>query len=209
MDTRWYCRVHALRALHPTPRPRHSRQIATRVAAQDVAFQRPRLQPVTGANLNHEVLPQAALRKLKYPYQPNAHTRSPIHNINLSSRLGVRLAQPVVGAQEWQTSTYHFNKATSKNFPVAAQITNKLLESYVALEPQKLDPAGNPIPARKAQIQARRLSNTRNFVSESTVKDFGNKVVINAFVYQPAPYSGKRDRSSGRKPKIPGESSMR
>ncbi|KAM0708004.1 hypothetical protein Q7P35_004653 [Cladosporium inversicolor] len=111
-----------------------------------------------------------------HPSNPNARPPPPSHN-NITRLLGVRFSRPVPGAQEWRTSTYSYNKATIKTLPTAAETTNTLLEQYVVMEA-----AGNA-PSSRTAIAKRRKSPDKKYVSRAGVKDFGDRVRIDAYVY--------------------------
>lgn len=86
--------------------------------------------------------------------------------------------------QEWQTGTYHFNKATQKNFPVAAQHTDQLLNQWLTQQKKRevSDSAAYQVMLR-GSIAAQRRKTDRIFISKSTVKDFGDRIEVNAFLY--------------------------
>ena len=86
--------------------------------------------------------------------------------------------------QEWQTGTYHFNKATQKTFPVATQHTDRLLNQWLTQQKKRSvsDSAAYQLMLRSS-IAAQRRKSDRIFVSKSTVKDFGDRIEVNAFIY--------------------------
>lgn len=89
--------------------------------------------------------------------------------------------------QEWQTGTYHFNKATQKTFPVATLQTDRLLNQWLTQQKKRSvsDSAAYQLMLR-GSIAAQRRQSDRTFVSKSTVKDFGDRIEVNAFVYDAA-----------------------
>lgn len=90
----------------------------------------------------------------------------------------------VVGAQEWQSSAYHYNKQTIKTFPTASVTADRLLRDYSTMIKSRgpsLSSAASST-ARNA-IAIRRKSAEKMYVSGTTVKDYGDKIVINAFMY--------------------------
>lgn len=99
-------------------------------------------------------------------------------------------------AQEWQTGSYHFNKATTKTYPVAAQRTDELLQNWFTQRSKRqagpTDASGRPESSsdsayaqqiRRNAITTQRRMSDRILVSNSTAKDFGEKVEVTAFVY--------------------------
>jgi hypothetical protein len=83
----------------------------------------------------------------------------------------------VPGAQEWKTSTYSYNKAAVKTLPTAAETTNALLEHYSVLR----DTGG--VPSSRTAIAGRRKSPDKMYVSRAGIKDFGDHVRIDAYMY--------------------------
>ncbi|KAK6430106.1 hypothetical protein LTR95_013746, partial [Oleoguttula sp. CCFEE 5521] len=73
-----------------------------------------------------------------------------LSHANITRRLGIKFAATPLGAQEWRTSTYTFNRASTRNLPTASQVTDKLLTAYVALQR-----AGEK-PSSRTAIQARK-----------------------------------------------------
>lgn len=114
-----------------------------------------------------------------HPSNPNARPPPPSHS-NITRRLGVRFARPVLGAQEWQTSAYHYNKATLKTLPAASQATDKLLTAYVALQ------KSGDQPSSRTAVAMRKKSSEKVYVSHSQAKDYGDRIVIDAFIYDEA-----------------------
>lgn len=96
--------------------------------------------------------------------------------------------------QEWQTGTYHFNKATQKTFPVAAQHTDHLLNQWLTQQKKRAvsDPATYQL-LLKSSITAQRRQTDRIFVSKSTAKDFGDRVQVNAFIYDGVEAAAKEE----------------
>jgi len=92
----------------------------------------------------------------------------------------------VVGAQEWQTSAYHYNKQTQKTLPVAATTADKLLRDYATMiKSRGTGPSQSSAASSTARtaIAARRKSAEKMYVSGTTTKDYGDKIVINAFMF--------------------------
>lgn len=110
------------------------------------------------------------------PSNPNARPPPPSHG-SIVQRLGVRFARPVPGAQEWRTSTYSYNKATVKTLPTAAQTADNLLEYYSVLE----NTGGRP--SSRTALAARRKTSEKRYVSQAGIKDFGDKIRIDAYMY--------------------------
>nr|OQO18865.1 hypothetical protein B0A51_14531 [Rachicladosporium sp. CCFEE 5018] len=100
-----------------------------------------------------------------------------LSHANITRRLGIKFAATPLGAQEWRTSTYTFNRAATRNLPTASQVTDKLLTAYVALQR-----AGEK-PSSRTAIQARKKGTEKMYVSGGTVKDFGGRVEVSAFIY--------------------------
>lgn len=120
-----------------------------------------------------------------HPSNPNARPPPPPHS-SITRLLGVRFARPVPGAQEWRTSTYSYNKAVVKTLPTAAQVTNDLLNYYSVLKDT------NGVPSSRTAIAGRRKSPDRVYVSKAGIKDFGDKIRIDAYMYD----EGKAARAS-------------
>jgi hypothetical protein len=83
----------------------------------------------------------------------------------------------VPGAQEWRTSTYSYNKAAIKTLPTAAETTNTLLEQYSVLK------RTGDTPVSRTAIAKRRKDPNKMYVSRAGVKDFGDRVRIDAYLY--------------------------
>jgi len=111
-----------------------------------------------------------------HPSNPNARPPPPSHS-SITRLLGVRFSRPVPGAQEWRTSTYSYNKASVKTLPTAAETTNVLLEQYSVLQPN------NGTPSSRNAIAGRRKNPQKMYVSRAGVKDFGDKIRIDAYMY--------------------------
>ena len=112
-----------------------------------------------------------------HPSNPNARPPPPSHS-NITRLLGVRFSRPVPGAQEWRTSTYSYNKASVKTLPTAAETTNALLEYYSVLK------QNGGAPSSRTAIAGRRKSPEKMYVSKAGVKDFGDRVRIDAYMYE-------------------------
>ncbi|KAM0723468.1 hypothetical protein Q7P37_000454 [Cladosporium fusiforme] len=110
------------------------------------------------------------------PSNPNARPPPPSHS-SITRLLGVRFSRPVPGAQEWRTSSYSYNKATVKTLPTAAQKTNELLTHYSTL----IDNGG--VPSSRSAIATRRKSAEKMYTSKVGVKDFGDKIRIDAYMF--------------------------
>lgn len=110
------------------------------------------------------------------PSNPNARPPPPSHG-SITRRLGVRFSRPVPGAQEWKTSTYSYNKATVKTLPTAAQTANDLITHYSVLRDN------DGVPSSRTAIAGRRKSAEKVYVSKAGIKDFGNKIRIDAYMF--------------------------
>ena len=111
-----------------------------------------------------------------HPSNPNARPPPPSHS-SITRLLGVRFSRPVPGAQEWRTSTYSYSKAAVKTLPTAAETTNTLLEQYSVLQ------ATGGMPSSRNAIAGRRKNPQKMYVSRAGVKDFGDRVRIDAYMY--------------------------
>lgn len=89
----------------------------------------------------------------------------------------------VVGAQEWQTSTYHYNKQTQKTLPTAAVTADKLLRDYTTMIEGRGGLSSAASSTARTAIAARRKSAEKVYVSGTTAKDYGDKIVVNAFLF--------------------------
>lgn len=101
------------------------------------------------------------------------------HQSPASQRLGA-----FTYAQEWQTGTYHYNKAYTKTLPLASQHVDELLSAY-ATQQEPAAARKSPIyqQATRSSILAQRQSTEAVFFSKSTAKDFGDHIEVSAFVY--------------------------
>ncbi|RMX89835.1 hypothetical protein D0869_00574 [Hortaea werneckii] len=94
----------------------------------------------------------------------------------------------ITGAQEWQTSTYHYNRQTLKTLPAASRTTDKLLRDYATMvkssNPGSASSAASS--AARTAIAARRKTSEKMYVSGSTARDYGDRVVVNAFMFDAA-----------------------
>jgi hypothetical protein len=140
------------------------------LAAQEPSTPTEQPTSVAGAPLLH--ITKSKIRH--HPSNPNARPPPPSHS-SITRLLGVRFSRPVPGAQEWKT--YSYNKAAVKTLPTAAETTNALLEHYSVLSD-----TGGP-PSSRTAIAARRKSPDKMYVSRAGIKDFGNKIRIDAYVY--------------------------
>jgi hypothetical protein len=131
-----------------------------------------------------------------HPSDPNARPPPP-HHSNVTRLLGVRFARPVIGAQEWRTSNYSYNKASVKTLPTASQITDVLLSQYVELK----HTGGQP--SSRAAIANRRKDSAKLYASKAGVKDFGHKVRIDAYVYEAREAKFNKGGAKGRRPSAP------
>jgi hypothetical protein len=119
--------------------------------------------------------PRCALRKqFRIPSKKGFHT-SPRH-----SRLGA-----FTYAQEWQTGTYHFNKAHGKTLPVAAQRTDELLTNWMTQQKKRAGAESSTLYNQllRNAIAAQRRKTDALLVSKSSAKDYGDRVEVTAFVY--------------------------
>lgn len=87
--------------------------------------------------------------------------------------------------QEWNTGTYHYNKATSKNFPTALMHADNLLTAYATQTKRRTNVSDKAVYNQlvRNSITSHRRSADKTFFSKATVKDYGDKVVVNAFMY--------------------------
>ncbi|KAI6812141.1 hypothetical protein KC340_g13541 [Hortaea werneckii] len=94
----------------------------------------------------------------------------------------------ITGAQEWQTSTYHYNRQTLKTLPAASQTTDKLLRDYATMVKSSSPGSASSAASSSARtaIAARRKSSEKMYVSGSTARDYGDRVVVNAFMFDAA-----------------------
>jgi hypothetical protein len=180
-----------------------ARTFATRTAAPSLRIQRAYAtapaalqQTETPSNQTEQPAQTPLLHITKskirhHPSNPNARPPPP-HHSNVTRLLGVRFARPVVGAQEWRTSNYSYNKASVKTLPTASQITDVLLSQYVELK----HTGGQP--SSRAAIANRRKNSAKLYASKAGVKDFGHKVRIDAYVYDEAKaQSDARNKQAG------------
>lgn len=93
----------------------------------------------------------------------------------------------ITGAQEWQTSAYHYNQQTLKTLPAASRTTDKLLRDYATMV-KSHNPGLSSAASSSARtaIAARRKSSEKMYVSGSTARDYGDRVVVNAFMFDEA-----------------------
>ena len=92
----------------------------------------------------------------------------------------------ITGAQEWQTSTYSYNNSTTRTLPTASLAADKLLRDFSTAIPSRgLASTGSSSTARSAVAQ-RRKRWEKTFVSGTTVKDFGDRIVVNAVLFDAA-----------------------
>lgn len=111
-----------------------------------------------------------------HPSNPNARP-PPLSHSSITRLLGVRFARPVPGAQEWRTSSYSYNKAAVKTLPTAGNTADELLTHYSVLQ----NTGG--VPSSRTAIAGRRKSPDKVYVSKAGVKDFGDKIRIDAYIY--------------------------
>ncbi|EMC96182.1 hypothetical protein BAUCODRAFT_466051 [Baudoinia panamericana UAMH 10762] len=89
----------------------------------------------------------------------------------------------ITGAREWQTSTYHYNPQTAATLPTAAVTATNLLNNYATMiRSRGLASTGSSGTARSA-VAMRRKSFEKVYVGGMGVKDFGDRVVVDAFVF--------------------------
>ena len=125
--------------------------------------------------------PRCTLRLIRS--QREAHMRIPqrraLHASPTHHRLGAAMFPG-----EWQNATYHYNKATTKTLPIAFRHTDDLLEAYTTQQKRRLlSDSSLYQTARRNAIAAQRRNQDRVFVSKSTVKDFGDRAVVTAYVF--------------------------
>ena len=127
--------------------------------------------------------PRCKLRLQRASRQPSIRvsSRRAFHTSPRHNRLGA-----FTYAQEWQTGTYHFNKAHTKTLPVATQHTDTLLSQYLTQQKKRSTLPTEDAAYRlqlRTSIAAQRRKADRVFISKATAKDFGDRVVVSAFVY--------------------------
>lgn len=149
---------------------------STSAALQEADASSPPAQKSTQQSANPPLLHITKTKVGHGPSNPNARPPPPSHG-NIVQRLGVRFARPVPGAQEWRTSTYSYNKATVKTLPTAAQTADNLLEYYSVLK----NTGGRP--SSRTALALRRKSPEQVYVSQAGIKDFGDKIRIDAYMY--------------------------
>jgi hypothetical protein len=97
----------------------------------------------------------------------------------------------VAGAQEWQTSAYHYNKNTIKSLPTASVTASNLLKQYATMIKQpgvteqsfRLNGPETYKGEPKSWATSKRRSEEVVYVSGARVKDFGDRMEVRAFVY--------------------------
>ena len=167
-------------AISSSPAQRTYATAPTVLAAKEPSTPTEQPTSAAGAPLLH--ITKSKIRH--HPSNPNARPPPPSHN-SITRLLGVRFSRPVPGAQEWKTSTYSYNKAAVKTLPTAAETTNALLEHYSVLR----DTGG--VPSSRTAIAGRRKSPEKVYVSRAGIKDFGDKIRIDAYMYD----EGKAEES--------------
>lgn len=95
-------------------------------------------------------------------------------------------------AQEWNIGTYHYNKSTSKLVPFAHKQTDQLLQQYIT---QQKKGAGEY--ANKAAIASHRRKYEKVYLSGSRVKDFGERVEVEAYVFDAAAAKAREEQARG------------
>lgn len=90
-------------------------------------------------------------------------------------------------AQEWQTGTYHYNKALAKTLPVAAQRVDELLTNYATQQRRHIDPS-NPLYAQltRQSIAFERRQQDRILIGKTTAKEYVDRVELTAFLFDGA-----------------------
>ncbi|KAI7347344.1 hypothetical protein KC320_g7324 [Hortaea werneckii] len=116
------------------------------------------------------------------PRHPNPTNPSPTPQASI-----IKPWKAITGAQEWQTSAYHYNPQTLKTLPAASRTTDKLLRDYATMV-KSSNPGLSSAASSSARtaIAARRKSSEKMYVSGSTARDFGDRVVVNAFMFDEA-----------------------
>ncbi|KAF2858490.1 hypothetical protein K470DRAFT_194483, partial [Piedraia hortae CBS 480.64] len=97
----------------------------------------------------------------------------------------------VICAQQWQTSAYYYNKQAMKTLPFAAQTAENLLKHYVTMT-KKATPGKNTALERKNDVN-------KVYISDIHAKDYGEKMVVTAFVYDAADAANEAKRESPEK----------
>jgi hypothetical protein len=181
-----FARAFARRAPIPLLPARRTFATAPTALQQSETPSTPTEQPTSGAGTPLLHITKSKIRH--HPSNPNARPPPPSHS-SITRLLGVRFSRPVPGAQEWRTSTYSYNKAAVKTLPTAAQTTKDLLEYYSVLREH------GGTPSSRTAIATRRKSPDKMYVSGASVKDFGGKIRIDAFMYD----EGKAQRDALQK----------
>ena len=93
--------------------------------------------------------------------------------------------------QEWTTASYHYNKATSKLLPLAANKTDRLLQQYITAVPK------NTVRSKDGKIDTSRMRAAldKAYITDCNVKDYGHKVVVEAFYFDGAKYANATRRN--------------
>ncbi|WPH04059.1 Hypothetical protein R9X50_00694300 [Acrodontium crateriforme] len=95
----------------------------------------------------------------------------------------IKPMKAMAGGREWQTSTYAWNKNTTKDLPAITATANKLLRDYATMKPDSgLGAAHDSRLARNA-ISDRRKDPEKFHITGARVKDYGDRIVVDAFVY--------------------------
>jgi hypothetical protein len=167
-----FARTFARRTALSTPAQRSYATAPSTLAAKQPSTSTKEPTSTAGTPLLH--ITKSKIRH--HPSNPNARPPPPSHS-SITRLLGVRFSRPVPGAQEWRSSTYSYNKATVKTLPTAMETTNALLEQYSVLRKT------GGVPSSRNVIASRRKSPSKMYVSRAGVKDFGDRVRIDAYMY--------------------------
>lgn len=125
--------------------------------------------------------PRCALRLSRISQQTHTAKSScrAFHTSPSHQRLGAFTAP-----QEWTNLTYSFNKATTRTLPVAIKHADDLITGWATQQKRSMAP-DNPLYKQllRNRITAQRRKTDRIFFSKPTTKDFGDRIELNAFVY--------------------------
>ncbi|TKA68160.1 hypothetical protein B0A55_07436 [Friedmanniomyces simplex] len=89
----------------------------------------------------------------------------------------------ITGAQEWQTSTYAYNPSASRSLPTASRATDKLLRDFATAIPTRGLPSTGSNSTARAAVAQRRKKWEKIYMSGTTVKDYGDRVVVSAVLF--------------------------
>ena len=137
--------------------------------------------------------PRCTLRLLRSSRQISIPRRRAFHTSPRHQRLGAALY-----SQEWQTGTYHYNKATAKTLPLVTRHTDTLLQAYATMRAPMQHSKGTLV---RTAIAAQRRSTEKMYVTRSMAKDFGDRMVVDAYVFD-GKASAEREEAAKRKARM-------